>query len=141
MAERVRITNTSVHDVGLVTQSGIEYNIRPGAFITLTKDDAEYMVAMAPALFATEYRAGELRLDNEELAKDLNLVAPGEPSPADDVVVKKALSGTANQIKKYVEGVEDPMTIDAIVRMAHQMDLSQSKMKIIQEAFPHKFIY
>ena len=34
MADRVRITNGSQHDVGLVSQSGIEYNIRPGTFIT-----------------------------------------------------------------------------------------------------------
>ena len=140
MADRVRITNTSTHDVGLVTQSNIEYNIRPGAFITLTKDDAEYMVAIAPKLFATKERAGELRIDNEELAKDLNIAAPGDPSPADDAVVKKNLSGSANQIKKYVSEIEDPLLIDAICRMAKEMDLPLSKMRVVKEAFPQKFI-
>lgn len=140
MADRVRITNTSTHDVGLVTQSNIEYNIRPGAFITLTKDDAEYMVAIAPKLFATKERAGELRIDNEELAKDLNIAAPGDPSPADDTVVKKNLSGSANQIKKYVSEIEDPLLIDAICRMAKEMDLPLSKMRVVKEAFPQKFI-
>ena len=140
MAERVRISNTSRHDVGLVTQSGIEYNIRPGAFIALSKDDAEYMVAIAPRLFATDERPGELRIDNEELAKDLNIVAPGDPSPTDDIVIKKALSGTVNQLKKYVADVESPLLIDAICEMAKTMDLPQSKMRVIQDAFPHKFI-
>lgn len=140
MAERVRITNTSIHDVGLVAQNGIEYNIRPGAFISLPKDDAEYMVAIAPRLFAAKDRAGELRIDNEELARDLNIAAPGDPSPADDVVVKKGLSGTVNQVKKYVSEIEDPMLIDAVCRMAKELDLPQSKMRVIKEAFPSKFI-
>ena len=140
MADRVRITNTSTHDVGLVSQSGIEYNIRPGTFITLAKDDAEYMIALAPKLFAAEDRCGELRIDNEELAKDLNIAAPGDPSPADDAVVRKALGGTVAQLKKYVSEAEEPMLVDAICRMAEKMDLPQSKMRVIKEAFPHKFL-
>lgn len=139
MADRVRITNTSIHDVGLVSQSGIEYNIRPGTFITLAKDDAEYMIALAPRLFATADHCGELRIDNEELARDLNLAAPGDPSPADDAVVRKALSGSVNQLKKYVSEAEEPLLIDAIVRMAEKIDLPQSKMRVIREAFPSKF--
>ena len=140
MAERIRITTTSQHDVGLVNQSGIEYNIRPGAFISLSKEDAEYMVAIAPRLFASENRAAELRLDNEDLAKDLNLVAPGDPTPADAMVIKKALGGTLNAVKKYVAGVEDPYLIEQIYQTAKEMDLPTSKMNVLKEAFPNKFI-
>lgn len=138
--ERVRITNTSQHDVGLVTQNNIEYNIRPGTFISLTREDAEYMVAIAPKLFATENRAGELRIDDEGLAKDLNLVAPGDPSPADAAVVKKALSGNLAQLKKYVATLEEPYLINVVCQTAKEMDLPVSKMKVLQEAFPMKFI-
>ena len=53
MGERVRITNETLHDVGLRNQNGIEYNIRPGTFIALPRDDAEYMVAIARRLFDT----------------------------------------------------------------------------------------
>ena len=140
MADRVRITNGSDHDVGLISQSGIEYNIRPGTFIALTREDAEYMVAIAPKLFATKEHAGELRLDDEDMAKDLNLVAPGEPSPVDDVVIKKALSGNMASLKKYVAGITEPYLIDTVCRMARAMDLPVSKMKVLQEAFPNKFI-
>lgn len=140
MADRVRITNTSNHDVGLVSQTGIEYNIRPGTFITLARDDAEYMIAIAPKLFATKERAGELRIDNEEMAKDLNIVAPGDPAPNDAVVIKKALGGSANAIKKYIADMEDPLLIDAVCRTAMEMDLPQSKMRVLKEAFPGKFI-
>lgn len=140
MADRVRITNGSQHDVGLISQSGIEYNIRPGTFITLTREDAEYMVAIAPKLFATKEHAGELRMDDEETAKDLNLVAPGEPSPADDVVVRKALNGNMGSFRKYVAELKDQYLIDTVCQTAKAMDLPMSKMKVLQEAFPTKFI-
>ena len=140
MADRVRITNTSQHDVGLINQNNVEYNIRPGAFITLTRDDAEYMVAIAPKLFATADRAAELRIDDIELAKDLNIAAPGEATPGDEMVIKKALSGTAKSIEKYVSEITDPYQIEQIYQTAIKMDLSQSKMRVLKEAFPEKFV-
>ena len=140
MADRVRIINESTHDVGLVNQSGIEYNIRPNTFISLTREDCEYMVAIAPKLFARENRGAELRIDNEELAKDLNIVAPGDPTPASESVIRKALGGSVNSIKKYVADIEDAYTIDAIVTTARKMDLPVSKMNVLKEAFPSKFI-
>lgn len=140
MENRVRITNTSQHDVGLLSQSGVGYNIRPGTFITLSREDAEYMVAIAPKLFASAEHAGELRIDNEELAKDLNIAAPGDPTPADESVIRKALSGTANAVKKYVANIEDPYLIECIYQTAMKMDLPQSKMNVLKEAFPNKFI-
>ena len=140
MAERVRITNTSQHDVGLINQNNVEYNIRPGAFITLTRDDAEYMVAIAPKLFATVDRAAELRIDDIELAKDLNIAAPGEATPGDEMVIRKVLGGTAKNIEKYVSEITDPYQIEQIYQTAIKMDLSQSKMKVLKEAFPEKFV-
>lgn len=138
--DRVRITNTSQHDVGLVNQNGVEYNIRPGTFIALTKDDVEYMVAIAPKLFASAERAAELRIDNEELAKDMNIAAPGDPTPADESVIRKALGGNLTQLRKYVSNIEDPYLIEAIYQTALKMDLPQSKMNILREVFPQKFI-
>lgn len=138
--DRVRITNTSQHDVGLINQNGVEYNIRPGTFITLAKDDAEYMVAIAPKLFATTEHAGELRVDNEEFAKDLNIAAPGDQTPADEAVIRKALGGNLAQMRKYVGNIEDPYLIECVYQTAMKMDLPQSKMNILKEAFPQKFI-
>lgn len=138
--DRVRITNTSQHDVGLINQNHVEYNIRPGSFITLTKDDAEYMVAIAPKLFATKDHAAELRIDNDELAKDLNIAGPGDPTPADESVIRKALSGSAKNVEKYVSEITDPYLIEVVYQTAKKMDLPQSKMRILKEAFPEKFI-
>lgn len=98
------------------------------------------MVAIAPKLFATKTHAGELRMDDEETAKDLNLVAPGEPSPADDAVIKKALAGNMGSFRKYVAELNEPYLIDAVCQMARTMDLPMSKMKVLQDAFPTKFI-
>lgn len=140
MENRVRITNTSQHDVGLLNQNGIGYNIRPGTFITLSREDAEYMVAIAPKLFASADHAGELRIDNEELAKDLNIAAPGDPTPADESIIRKGLGGSLNAMKKYLSNITDPYLIECVYQTAKKMDLPQSKMNVLKEAFPEKFI-
>lgn len=136
MADRIRITNESKHNIGLKNQGGIEYNLRPGTFITLAKDEAEYMIAIGKKMFDT----GELRIDNEEMAKDLDILAPGDPSPASDDVIKKALNGSAKQLEKYLDTVKEPYVIEAIYQMSKTMDLPTSKMNLIKEAFPNKFI-
>lgn len=137
MADRVRITNVTRHDIGLRNQTGIEYNIRPHAFITLGKDDAEYMIAIARELFD----GGELRVNDEELANNLDLLKPNDPAPSDDDVIRKALSGKAAEVKKYLSAQTSPFVIDCICEVAKQMDLPASKMKLVQEAFPNKFIF
>lgn len=136
MAERVRITNTTRHDIGLVNQTGIEYNIKPGMFITLGKDDAEYMVALARRMFEN----GKLELGDEQLAADLGLTKQDQLNPNSEEAVRKALSGTAKALKKYVDSIEEDSLIEVIYEVAHQMDLPSSKMAVLKEAFPQKFV-
>ena len=136
MAERVRITNMAKHDIGLVNQTGIEYNIKPGMFITLGKDDAEYMAAMARRCFAN----GKLVLGDAELAADLGLTSPDEVNPNSEEAVRKALSGNVNALKKYVKSIQEESLIEVIWEVAGQMDLPSSKMTVLKEAFPQKFV-
>lgn len=136
MAERVRITNMAKHDIGLVNQTGIEYNIKAGMFITLGKDDAEYMVAMARKSFEN----GKLVLGDKELAADLGLMTPDELNPNSEEAVRKALGGNVKALKKYVEGIQEESLIEVIWEVANQMDLPASKMAVLKEAFPQKFV-
>ena len=136
MAERVRITNMAKHDIGLVNQTGIEYNIKAGMFITLGKDDAEYMVAIARKSFEN----GKLVLGDKELAADLGLTTPDELNPNSEEAVRKALGGNAKALKKYVEGIQEESLIEVIWEVANQMDLPASKMAVLKEAFPQKFV-
>ena len=136
MAERVRITNMTKHDIGLVNQTGIEYNIKPGMFITLGRDDAEYMAALARRMFAN----GKLVLGDQQLAADLDLAKPDGLNPNSEEAVRKALAGTVKTLKKYVESIQENSLIEVIYEVAHQMDLPSSKMTILKEAFPQKFV-
>lgn len=136
MAERVRITNMAKHDIGLINQTGIEYNIKAGMFITLGKDDAEYMVAMARKSFEN----GKLVLGDKELAADLGLTTPDELNPNSEEAVRKALGGNAKALKKYVESIQEESLIEVIWEVANQMDLPASKMAVLKEAFPQKFV-
>lgn len=135
MGDRVRITNKAKHDIGLRNQTGIEYNIKAGMFITLSRDDAEYMVALARRMFEN----GKLVLGDEQLAADLAVAKPTDPNPNSEETVRKALSGTPKALKKYVESIKEESVIEVIYEVAHQMDLPTSKMNILKEAFPKKF--
>ena len=136
MAERVRITNMAKHDIGLINQTGIEYNIKAGMFITLGKDDAEYMVALARRMFEN----GKLELGDKQLAADLGLTKQDQLNPNSEEAVRKALSGTAKALKKYVDSIEENSLIEVIYEVAHQMDLPASKMAVLKDAFPQKFV-
>ena len=135
MAERVRITNESVHDCGVKLQNGIEYNIRPGAFITLTKEDVEYLVSIAHE----EFNTGELRIGDKETAEDLNVLKPGDAAPISEDEIRKALNGRVSAIRDYLEGIDNDYVKQAIIHVAHEMDLPTSKMKLLKEFFPKQF--
>ena len=135
MAERVRIYNEAKHDIGLINQTGIEYNIKPKMFISLGKDDAEYMVAIA----RNQFMSGKLRLDDADMTKDLGLLEPGTESPYSEIAVRKALSGTVKSLKKWLSDIEDVSIAEVIYQVANEMDLPVSKMNALKEAFPNKF--
>lgn len=133
--ERVRITNETRYNIGLVSQSKIEYNIRPHAFITLNRDDAEYMIARVPSLF----QEGKLRVDNEELAQDMGIIAPGDVSPWSEDAVRKILSGKVAAISEWAKNITDNSIAEVVYDVAMQMDLSASKMRVLKEVWPEKF--
>ena len=43
-------------------------------------------------------------------------------------------------VKKYIQTLTEPFIIDTVCRVAKAMDLPDSKMKALREAFPNKFL-
>ena len=52
--EKTRVYNPRKYDIGLLLQNGSERVIHAGSFALLSRDDIEYLISIAPALFENE---------------------------------------------------------------------------------------
>ena len=61
--EKTRVYNPRKYDIGLLLQNGSERVIHAGSFALLSRDDIEYLISIAPALFEGEkqLRIGQLK--------------------------------------------------------------------------------
>lgn len=141
MSEKIKVYNQAKYDVGVRTINGIEYNIRPRSFIPLSEVDIEKLAAET-RLFSS----GVLRVEEKhrEMEKDIGVDAKDNVNFMTDeelhkILDKKGAPGT-RELKKLLEEATTPMMKQRIYDLAKEMDLSASKMKIIQEAIPELFM-
>lgn len=135
MADRVRVRNTTNYDIGLVTMTGFGYNIKPGMFIAMNREDVEYCMALAPRLFAPPAR---LVVEDEELEQIVG-ITDVKAATFSDADLEKVLKGNANKLKAFLEeNKEEEHIIERIARLAKKADLPASKIKVFQEFLPQR---
>lgn len=135
MAERVRVRNTTNYDIGLMTMNGFGYNIKPGSFIAMNRDDVEYCMSIAPRLFTPPSR---LVVEDEELSQIVGINNYKEATYS-DADLQKVLKGTAAKLKEFLEkNREEEHIVERICRMAKTSDLAASKIKVLQEFLPQR---
>ena len=132
MTERVRVRNVAPYNVGLKAQNGIEYNIKAGTFQTMNREDVEYNMAIAPALFAEPAR---LIVDDEELNEIMG-IDPTSNEIVDAAVAEKYLKGSAAKLRAWLEENREPHVLEIVYEAAQKMDLPTSKVRILQEFIP-----
>ena len=132
MTERVRVRNVAPYNVGLKAQNGIEYNIKAGTFQTMNREDVEYNMAIAPALFAAPAR---LIVEDEELNEIMG-IDPTENEVVDATVAEKYLKGSAAKLRTWLEENREPHVLEIVCEAAQKMDLPTSKVRILQEFVP-----
>lgn len=132
MIERVRVRNVAPYNVGLKAQNGIEYNIKAGTFQTMNREDVEYNMTIAPALFAAPAR---LIVEDEELNEIMG-IDPAESEIVDAAVAEKYLKGSAAKLRAWLEENREPHVLEIVCEAAQKMDLPTSKVRILQEFVP-----
>ena len=133
--DRVRVRNTTLYDIGLKSQSGIEYSIRPHAFNTLPREEVEYSMAIAPSLFSVPC---QLVVEDEELNQIANIDPTVEGVVVTPEVCEKYLKGSPAKLKAWLEENRYPHVLEQVCQAAEKMDLSMSKMKILKEIMPKR---
>lgn len=135
MADRVRVRNTTKYDIGLVTMNGFGYNIKPGLFMMMNRDDVEYNMALAPTLFEAPAR---LVVEDVELSQIVGIEDPKTATPT-DAELNKILKGSAAKLKDYLEeNKRNEHILERIAALAKQADLPASKIRVMQEALPQR---
>lgn len=136
MSDKMRLNNPNDFAVGIITpekQYGV--NIQPHAFTMVTQDEVDYLMATSTLL-----RDGVLRLAGEkqkELADTLGVDMNDNANFMSDEDIKKKLSGNANQLRKWLDSDEiKPYVLDKIATIAKTMNLSMSKIQVLQEKMP-----
>lgn len=135
MAERVRVRNTTKYDIGLTTQNGVGYNIKPGLFVTMNRDDVEYNMGLAPKLFE---KPAMLVVEDEELSQIVGIDDVAHATYT-DAELDKVLKGTANKLKAFIdENRQNMHIIERLAGIAEKMDLPASKIRVLKEVLPHR---
>ena len=136
MSDKMRLNNPNDFAVGIITpekQYGV--NIQPHAFTMVTQDEVDYLMATSTLL-----GDGVLRLAGEkqkELADTLGVDMNDNANFMSDEDIKKKLSGNANQLRKWLDSDEiKPYVLDKIATIAKTMNLSMSKIQVLQEKMP-----
>ena len=133
--EKTRVYNQRKYDVGLLLQNGSERVIHSGSFTLLSRDDIEYLISIAPALFEGEK---QLSIEDRALAVQLGVIDSAQAEQMDAETIRKKLGLRAGQLKTWLDGIAEPYLLDAIYDVAMTMDLPASKLQLLQERMPDR---
>lgn len=134
--ERMRLSNPHRFNVGIITpDKPYGQNIAPGAFTFVTKDEVDYLMATCSLL-----QRGILRVQGEkkaEIEAEMNIDTENNANFMSDEDIRKKLSGNANQLRKWLNnGKFEPFVLEKIAGIAKDMNLSLSKIQVLQEVLP-----
>ena len=134
---RTKVLNPNKFNVGIKLYDGRTMNIVPHGFQLLTKDEIAY-VASTTTLFAR----GMLRVEEsaKPVLEEIGVVEEANICFMAEDEIKKKLNMSATKIAAWLADVTDEIVLNRIAEMAKAMDLSASKMKVIEEKYPKAFM-
>ena len=134
MTDRVRVKNVTPYGIGLRTQTGIEYNIKPGLFLTMSKDDVEYNMAIAPKLFR---KPAQLVVEDIVLNEMMGIAKEDTEVCSKEMAVKY-LKGSAAKLRAFLNENNYPHVLETVAIAAKDMDLPSSKIQVLQDFMPQR---
>ena len=138
---KFRAYNRCKFDIGVTTAEGRQYNIKPGSFTLLTVDDINYIdsICQKKKLFAT----GMLEVvdsDGKVIPPEKVGIAKTEDDHGilSDEEITAALKKSVKAMEAWLSTIDDPVELHAIYKVASEMDLPASKLKILSAKMPNK---
>ena len=138
MSDKIRLTNTTKFDIGIVLpDKPLGMNIKPGSFTLVTQDDVDYLMSMCDLL-----QRGFLQVDEAHKAEvlgQMGIVEEDSVAFMTDEDIEKKLNGTVKKLQEWLNDIDDNIMLGRIADIACGMDsLSASKLKILQSKMPER---
>ena len=132
MADKLyKVWNHNNYDIGVKFTNGTERNIRAHSFYPMPRVEIDYLSAVS-----TVFERNRLTIEDPDEAKQIleenGIVTENNPYFDADEDIKKRLRGSAQNIEKWLKGIDDFVLIDRIAEIAKEVDLPASKMKLIE---------
>lgn len=136
-----RVYNKCKYDIGVVGQNGIGRNIKAGSFQMLSADDIAFIESNCATtkffsqrmLVPVDDNNNEIQLDKLHIPQDPDLVVH-----LNDEEIIAALKGSAKKLEEWLKKIDDPAELHAIYKVATEMDLPASKLKVLNAKIPNK---
>ena len=138
-----RVYNRCNYDIGVTLSSGQQPVIRHDSFLPMTVNDILYFESISRKKPFSSKRLVAVSDDG----KELTLEALGGYTDTyaemhyDTEAISANLKKSAKQIEKWLEDINDPIEIHGIIKVAKELDLPQSKMKILRDKAPNTDLF
>lgn len=139
-----RVFNKCNFDVGITLMSGVQPIIRKGSFLSLTVNDILYLESIATVRKPFSSNMFEIRGDDDKIRtlEDIGGYTDtfSEKHYIKDEIISN-LKKPVKQVEKWIEGITDPVELHGIFEVATEMDLPNSKMKVLREKAPNSDVF
>lgn len=140
---RYRVKNMCRYDIGVKLTNGLSMMIAAGSFQMMTADDIAYVESICTVnkffskrmLIPYDSQGNEVTLDKLGMC-----VSEDEVQHLDDETITAMLKQAPKKIESWLADINDPAELGAISAVAKTMDLTASRLKIINAKMPHNDI-
>jgi hypothetical protein len=140
---RYRVKNMCRYDIGVRLTNGLSIMIAAGSFQMMTADDIAYVESICTVnkffsqrmLVPYDSNGNEVPLDKLGM-----YVAEDTTQHLDDADIIAMLKQSPKKIEAWLADINDPAELGAISAVAKTMDLTASKLKVINAKMPYNDI-
>jgi len=137
---KYRVYNRCKYDIGVNLLSGQQANIAAGNFIMLSVNDILYIEGLSKRkVFSAKMLVPVDENNNDVALEDIGGYPDAYATPhlSDEEIIDK-LGKSAKAIGAWLDTIEEPEELHAIYKVAKELDLPASKLKILQAKMPNK---
>lgn len=138
--KKLRVYNRCKYDIGVHLMSGQQPNIKAGSFIMLSVNDIMYIESTSKR----KIFSARMLVAVDDNNKDINFEELGgytdeyaTPHLSDEEIVDR-LNKSAKAISVWLNEIDEPEELHAILEVAKTLDLPASKLKVIKNKMPNK---
>jgi len=134
--EKYKVVNDKPFDgaVFVLNRPARSQLVKAGSFVYLTEDEIAYNISMN-----TIFQSGLLRVDRStNVLEENGILVDDNPNFATKEEIAKILGGPQKKLEAWLKSVHEDHVLNLVFETAKEMNLSASKLKLLQAKMPGK---